>query len=194
MDSILTYENLIEHIREIDDPNEQIIAFVYAPYNENKIAEVVNQFYDFWNIKFDDSILHLYWLGYINAADNKLNRWKVDSHANDCLYYDIKVFNSLINELNKKWKFKYKGDFEIILVKYKQGRIFFNDQIRIDLENNFASVKDIKNIFYSIHEVINEYKTFYALKKEIKNKAGIQRLKKVKIGNLLELLSYSLKV
>lgn len=188
MQNIFTYENLIEEIDKIDATKEQIIAFVYAPYNEERISKIIDQFYDWWNIKFEDSILHFFWLGYIEATDKKALRWKVKSHANDNTYYDMRIFNNLIKDLNNHWKFKYKDCFEIILIRRYKNHNYFNKQIRVDLEKVFSTTDDIKNIMIQMNEVVNEYKTFLALRIELKNRKMVKKLVKVPIDLFVQLV------
>lgn len=188
MQNIFTYENMIEKIDKIDATKEQIIAFVYAPYNEERISKIIDQFYDWWNIKFEDSILHFFWLGYIEASDEKALRWKVKSHAKGNIYYDMKIFSNLANDLNKHWKFKYRDRFEIILIRRYKNHNYFNKQIRVDLEKVFSATDDIKNIMIQMNEVINEYKTFLALRVELKNRKMVKKLVKVPIDLFLQLV------
>ncbi|MFV0394067.1 MAG: hypothetical protein ACK5LC_06690, partial [Coprobacillaceae bacterium] len=179
MRNIFTYPNLINNIEEIDSKKEQIIAFVFAPYHEKRVAEIVDQFYDYWNIKFDDSILHFFWLGYVLEVEQKPGRWLVDSHCYEKMYYDIKIFNDLVKQLNTKWKFTYKDKFEIVLVKCVNSKIDFKNTIRIDLEDCFTDIKEIKKVMCVVNDVVNEYKTFFALKQSIKNMKGLKRLRKI---------------
>lgn len=187
MRNIFTYMNLVEEIESMDSTKEKVIAFVFAPYHEKRVQEIVDQFYDYWNVKFEDSMVHFYWLGYIREAQKEKGRRLIESHLYETVHYDIKVFNQLSQELNTNWNFKYKDTFEIVLVKCKNSNIDFKDTIRIDLENNFSEMKEIKEVIVTINDVMNEYKSFYALKQAIKSMKGLKRLRKIDVMSLIQL-------
>lgn len=187
MKNILTYQNLLEDIEKINSEKEQIIAFVYAPYNEERIVKIIDQFYDWWNIIFEDSILHFYWLGYISASESKSHRWKVNTHNEKNVYFDMKIFHELESQLNKNWNYKYHDHFEIILIRKYKNHTYFKKKIRLDLENVFHTTTDIKDIMRQINNIVNEYQTFSALEIEIKNRKKVKRLVKVPIELLFEI-------
>jgi len=192
MENILTYENLIENIETIDSQQEQIIAFICAPYYDERIQKVVNQFYDAWNIRFEESLLHLYWIGYIHSYNQKPERGRI--FIDDSLCFDTKIFHTLINELDKKWGFHYADHFEINLFQCLNHKINFKDHIRIELEDKLNTPTELKDTIHIIDSVLRKYQTFYVSKKEIKRIMHVKRLRKVDLDTLLKLLNIRDKV
>lgn len=184
-----TYQNLIGHIKHLDSSKEHMIILMLAPYNEKRVKDVVDQYYDYWNIKYTTDTIHFYWLGYILADQEKRFRLKVKED----LYFDIHIFNDIIQDLNKKWSFQYRDKFEMIIVKYKNNKLDFKDHIRIDLEKIYE-LSQLKELIAYIYQICEEYKSFYSLKIAIKQKLGRKRLRKIDAEILLQIFNMILTV
>lgn len=182
-ENIYSFNDFIRHIETLDCSKEQVVIFMLAPYNENKIKEIVDQYYDYWNIRYDRDRLHFYWIGYILASSSKRMRLNVF----DDLYFDLKVYNDLIQELNKHWTFHYRDQFEMVIVRTYKQTVDFKNHIRVDLED-MKDLSQLKDMMAYVHEIFEEYQSFYSLKVAIKQKLGLQRLRKIKWDNLLQTL------
>ena len=188
MESILTYNNLIEKFKEIDSTNEQVIAIVLAPYNLSKVAKIIDQIYDAYDFHCENGYIHICWIGYIRSYNMNRYRWKVNQHYDNNLCFDLKIFNEIVNNLNQEWTFEYKNRFEIVLVKLYKNKIYFNEHIRIDFDKEFSNSYEMIDFILSINQAMNQFKTFKSLKLEIKSSRNLKRLKKIKLSDLLEFL------
>ena len=188
MQQILTYDNLIEKIKEIDSKNEQVIAFVLAPYNLKDVSQIIDQIYDAYDFHCEDSRIHLYWIGYMKSYDINRFRWKVNRHYDNNLCFDLRIFDDITKKLNQKWCFEYKNRFEIVFVKLHKNKIYFNKHIRIDFDKEFSNSYEMIDFIISINQAMNTFKTFESFKLEIKSRRNLKRLKKIKFTDLVELL------
>lgn len=188
MINIFTYQNLIEEINKNTKKKEQIIGFVYAPYNQTKIAKIVDQFYDWWQLN-NSEILQFFWLGYYEGEKMHSEYcFRVNSHKSSLVHFNLQLFETLRKEVNKHWNYTYNEHFEIVFVRKYENKIDFKKKIRIDFDKYFNSVDDTRDIFAQIRNVVEEYKTFSALEKEIKNRKCLKRLRIVSFETLISLI------
>ena len=63
------------------------------------------------------------------------------------MYYDRKAFISIKNEFNQIFKKPYQDKLQLILVNYYDGKLRFDESIKIDLEenldSNFATIREL---------------------------------------------------
>lgn len=94
MINIFTYQNLIEEINKNTTKKEQIIGFVYAPYNQIKIAKIVDQFYDWWQLN-NSEMLQFFWLGYYEGEKMDSDYcFRMNSHKSSVVYFNLQLFET----------------------------------------------------------------------------------------------------
>ena len=163
----------------------RIVGIMLARYDLPLTQSIIDSCYLYWHHN-TNKVLDFFWAGYgaflcpDEQTSNKIIL-KFDGN-NNCAYYDRIAFISIKNEFNNIFKDKYQDKVQLILVNYYDGKLRFNESIKIDLEENLdpnlATIRElvefITNECASTHDVAKLARTLTSerikgyVKKQIK--------------------------
>lgn len=163
----LSFERLNDKVSEKYDFDEKrIVGIMLARYDLPIAQSIIDNCYLYWHHN-TGKIIDIFWAGYgeylcpddesgckiiLKFPDNKTR-----------VYYDLTAFISIKNEFNQIFKKPYQDTLQLILVNYYDGKLHFNESIKIDLEtnldSNFANIRQlmefITNECRETHNVAN---------------------------------------
>ena len=77
------------------------------------------------------------------------------------MYFDLESFVEIKDQFNSIFKSTYSDHLQLILVNYRDGKLHFNESLKIDLEenldSNYAKIREIMEFVtlecWSVHQV-----------------------------------------
>lgn len=151
MESALNIQKLNARISQKYDYDERrIVGIMLARYDLPITQSIIDSCYLYWHDN-TGKIIDFFWAGYGEyLCPDDQNRAKIilKFDGNDTrVYYDRKAFISIKNEFNQVFKKPYQDKLQLILVNYYDGRLRFDESIKIDLEDNldsnFATIREL---------------------------------------------------
>ncbi|MBQ8496379.1 MAG: hypothetical protein IJ489_02860 [Clostridia bacterium] len=128
----------------------RIVGIMLARYDLPLTQAIIDSCYLYWHYNTDKT-LDIFWAGYgkylcPDEASNDKIILKFDGNQNN-VYYDRRAFISIKNEFNNIFKKPYQDKIELVLVNYRDGKLRFNESMKIDLEENldpnFATIREL---------------------------------------------------
>ncbi|BCJ96569.1 hypothetical protein acsn021_41380 [Anaerocolumna cellulosilytica] len=147
----LSFDELSRRLSERYEYGERrIIGLMLARYDIPIINEIISSCYQYWH-KNSGRDFDLFWAGYgeyLWPDKSSPTQFAVNFHGNSTgVYFDLDAFISCKTELNQHKKLIYKDKFELILLNFYDGKIHFDEHVRIDLEKNldehYASIREV---------------------------------------------------
>lgn len=147
----LTLEKLLQEVeRRYDRDEQRVVGIMMARYDVRVTQEVVEQCYQYWNInsrKFFD----IYWAGYGEylCVDDQSPTKMILKYGGNLhrAYFDLEAFIDIKEKFNECFNSTYEDKIQLILVNYRDGRLHFNESLKIDLEENldanYAKIREI---------------------------------------------------
>ena len=161
----LSLNELQNKIRERYDHDEQrVVGIMLARYDIGITTEIVDQCYQYWNLnsrKFFD----VFWAGYgayLSPSDESATKTILKFRGNEKrAYFDLEAFIEIKDQFNSVFKSPYRDRLQLILVNYRDGKLHFNESLKIDLEENldpnYAKIREIMEFAtwecHSAHQV-----------------------------------------
>ena len=161
----LSLNELQNKIRERYDHDEQrVVGIMLARYDIGITTEIVDQCYQYWNLnsrKFFD----VFWAGYgayLSPSDESATKTILKFRGNEKrAYFDLEAFIEIKDQFNSVFKSPYRDRLQLILVNYRDGKLHFNESLKIDLEENldpnYAKIREIMEFVtwecHSAHQV-----------------------------------------
>lgn len=105
-----------------------------ALYTDEKVKSIISQQYDFWHY-YTGSRLNMYWLGYgaYYFPDLPGQHLVTGVTCEPSVYFDANIFVTEIAKIQKKIKFKYKGQIGILISNYKKRKLHLEESAFINL-------------------------------------------------------------
>ncbi len=147
----LSLNELRNKIQELYDHDEQrIVGIMLARYDIGITKEIVDQCYQYWNLN-SKKYLDVFWAGYgayLSPSDESATKTILKFNGNEKrAYFDLEAFIEIKDQFNSVFKSPYRDRLQLILVNYRDGKLHFNESLKIDLEenldSNYAKIRDI---------------------------------------------------
>jgi hypothetical protein len=146
------------------DTNSHVIGILIANPNKTFVKdEILN------NIEYADTRSGLYidffFAGYSSSDTHDEQQIIIKAPNGKKWYFNFKIFNDFINQLEKISKWKYSGETEFLLLEFKQNELHFDKVISIWLdkavkEGNIYSASSLFEDIYRIARARNETNKF----------------------------------
>lgn len=125
-----------------DYDEKRIVGIILARYDLPLTQSIVDSCYSYWHYNTSKTI-DFFWAGYgeyLCPDEESSNKIILKFDGNDTrVYYDRRAFISIKNEFNQIFKQPYQDRLQLILVNYYDGKLRFDESIKIDLEENLDS-------------------------------------------------------
>ncbi|MBE6789898.1 MAG: hypothetical protein E7535_01750 [Ruminococcaceae bacterium] len=151
MEEALSLERLKQKVSQKYDYDEKrIVGIIFARYDLPLTQEIINSCYSYWHMNTGKTI-NIFWAGYgkyihPDAENEDKIILKFAGNENN-VYYDRSAFVSIKKEFNRIYKNAYQDRLQLILVNYYDGKLHFDESIKIDLEDNldpnFATIREL---------------------------------------------------
>lgn len=151
MEEALSLERLKQKVSQKYDYDEKrIVGIIFARYDLPLTQEIINSCYSYWHLNTGKTI-NIFWAGYgkyihPDAENEDKIILKFAGNKNN-VYYDRSAFVSIKKEFNRIYKNAYQDRLQLILVNYYDGKLHFDESIKIDLEDNldpnFATIREL---------------------------------------------------
>ncbi len=174
MESALNIQKLNTKISQKYDYDERrIVGIMLARYDLPIAQSIIDSCYLYWHENTND-IVDFFWAGYgeyLCPTDETGNKIILKFNGNDTrVYYDRRAFISIKNEFNRIFKKPYQDKLQLILVNYYDGKLRFDEAIKIDLEenldSNFATIRELVEfitnectVLYDVADLARKLKT-----------------------------------
>lgn len=151
MEEALSLERLKQKVSQKYDYDEKrIVGIIFARYDLPLTQEIINSCYSYWHMNTGKTI-NIFWAGYgkyihPDAENEDKIILKFAGNENN-VYYDRSAFVSIKREFNRIYQNAYQDRLQLILVNYYDGKLHFDESIKIDLEDNldpnFATIREL---------------------------------------------------
>lgn len=161
----LSLNELQNKIRERYDHDEQrVVGIMLARYDIGITTEIVDQCYQYWNLN-SKKYFDVFWAGYgayLSPSDESATKTILKFRGNEKrAYFDLEAFIEIKDQFNSVFKSPYRDRLQLILVNYRDGKLHFNESLKIDLEENldpnYAKIREIMEFVtwecHSAHQV-----------------------------------------
>ena len=161
----LSLNELRNKIQERYDYDEQrVVGIMLARYDIGITKEIVDQCYQYWNLN-SRKYFDVFWAGYgayQSPYDESATKTILKFRGNKKrAYFDLEAFIEIKDQFNSVFKSPYRDRLQIILVNYRDGKLHFNESLKIDLEENldanYAKIREIMELViwecHSAHQV-----------------------------------------
>ena len=161
----LSLNELQNKIRERYDHDEQrVVGIMLARYDIGITTEIVDQCYQYWNLN-SKKCFDVFWAGYgayLSPSDESATKTILKFRGNEKrAYFDLEAFIEIKDQFNSVFKSPYRDRLQLILVNYRDGKLHFNESLKIDLEENldpnYAKIREIMEFVtwecHSAHQV-----------------------------------------
>ncbi len=175
MEEALTLEKLNRKIsNKYEYDEKRIVGIIMARYDLKLTQSIIDGCYLYWH-ENTGKVLDFFWAGYgkyLCPDDENKDKIILKFDGNDNrVYYDRKAFISIKNEFNNIFKKAYQDKVQLILVNYKNGKLRFDESIKIDLEENFdENFSNIRELVEFITDESTRCHDVLELAKMLKNK------------------------
>ncbi|NLZ76102.1 MAG: hypothetical protein GX914_06320 [Erysipelotrichia bacterium] len=152
MISALTFKELNKKIQKRYDYGEQrVVGIILARYDIDVTKRMIEQCYNYWHLN-SKKYFDIFWAGYGEyLAPNEESSTKIIlkylENKNNA-YFDLKAFIEFKEQFNMHFKkTPYEDRIVLALINYRNGKLHFDESIKIDLEenidNNYAKIRKI---------------------------------------------------
>lgn len=147
----LSLNELQNKIRERYDYDERrIVGIMLARYSIGISKEILNQCYQYWNLNSRE-YFDVFWAGYgayLSPSEESATKTILKYPGNEKrTYFDLEAFIGIKEQFNDIFKTPYRDHLQLILVNYHDGKLHFDESLKIDLEENvdpnYAKIRDI---------------------------------------------------
>lgn len=166
----LTLEKLNKKIEKRYAYDEKrVVGIMMARYDLNLTKAIVEQNYQYWH-RNTRKYIDVFWAGYgayLPPNDETSTKTILNFSGNtQRVYFDLDAFIDIKEEINKHYKKPYEDKLQLILLNYRDGKLWFEESMIIDLEENLdANYAKIRKIMEFVtrecrreHEVAPIYK------------------------------------
>ncbi|WP_026881737.1 hypothetical protein [Clostridium akagii] len=177
-------------INEIYDFGERrIVGIIFARYNISLVKNVIDECYQYWN-RNSEKGFDILWPGYgeylpidMESDDKKILEFSGNINR---VYFDLDKFISSKKEMNLMKKVTYHDKFELLLANYHDGHIYYNENIRIDLEKNLDNhYASIRTIMEFITEESRSRSDVGSLRRKMIKEDAIKEIKGIKFSKII---------
>lgn len=161
----LSLNELQNRIRERYDYDEQcVVGIILARYDIRITKEIVDQCYQYWNLN-SRKYFDVFWAGYgayLSPSEETATKTILKYRGNEKrAYFDLEAFVEIKDQFNSIFKSSYSDHLQLILVNYRDGKLHFNESLKIDLEenldSNYAKIREVMEFVTSecrsVHQV-----------------------------------------
>ena len=147
----LTLHALQSEIQERYEHDEQrVVGIMLARYDIGVTSEIVEQCYQYWHLN-SRKYLDIFWAGYgayLSSSDESPTKIVLNYRGNkNRAYFDLEAFIEIKEQFHQAFKMPYKDRLQLILVNYRDGKLHFDESLKIDLEENldpnYAKIREI---------------------------------------------------
>lgn len=121
--------------RRYDHGEKRIVGIMLARYDIKAVQHIMDESLLYWDYKTNRAF-DIFWCAYGEYAVPKgtIAVKGIDHFA----HFDISKFISCVKELDDLVAGSYNDHIQLLLVNYYDGRLHYNESVRIDLEKNFG--------------------------------------------------------
>ena len=146
----LDIKALKRKLSKYDYDEQRIVGIILARYDLPFVQAIVDSCYLYWHHNTGRH-LDIFWAGYGEyLCPNEETATKIIlkfPNNKTRIYYDTLAFISIKNEFNQIFKNNYLDQMQLILVNYHNGKLNFEESMKIDLEENldtnFATIRTL---------------------------------------------------
>ena len=147
----LTLKELENKIQNRYDYDEQrIVGIMLARYDIGITKEIIEQCYQYWHLN-SRKYFDVFWAGYgayLSPVEESSTKMILRYQGNkNRVYFDLEAFIEIKDQFNDTFKSSYKDCLQFILVNYRDGKLHYDESLKIDLEenldSNFAKIREI---------------------------------------------------
>lgn len=147
----LTLNGLLEQVKERYDHDEhRVVGIMMARYSIGVAKDIIEQNYPYWHRNTEKSF-DVFWAGYgayLSPADESPTKTILNFPDNtERVYFDLAAFIEIKKQFTNYLGFSYEDKLQLILVNYHDGKLCFNESLKIDLEknldDNYAKIREI---------------------------------------------------
>ena len=147
----LTLTRLHEEVRERYAHDEQcVVGIMMARYDLGVTKDIVEQNYQYWH-RNTRKYFDVFWAGYVAYLppnDETSTKTILNFSGNtQRVYFDLDAFIEIKDQFNNHFSTPYEDKLQLILVNYHDGQLWFNESLKIDLEENldanYAKIREI---------------------------------------------------
>lgn len=163
----LSLNELQVKVQERYDYDEQrVVGIMLARYDIGITKEIVDQCYQYWNLN-TRKYFDVFWAGYgayLSPNDESTTRTILQFSGNKRrVYFDLEAFIEIKDQFNSVFKLPYRDRLQLILVNYRDGKLHFDESLKIDLEDNldrnYTKIRETMEFVslecHSAHEVFS---------------------------------------
>lgn len=147
----LSLNELQSKIRDRYEHDEQrVVGIMLARYDIGITKDIVDQCYQYWNLnsrKYFD-VFGAGYGAYLSPSEESVTKTMLKYKGNEKrAHFDLEAFIEIKDQFNIIFKSPYKDRLQLILVNYRDGKLHFNESVKIDLEenldSNYAKIREI---------------------------------------------------
>lgn len=151
MEEALSLEKLCERVKLRYARDEQrVVGIMLARYDLAVTKDIVEQNYPYWHSN-TGKYLDVFWAGYgaYLPQHNESPRKTILKFPGNTqnVYFDLDAFIEIKNQFNQCFKAPYRDTVQLILVNHRDGQLWFEESLKIDLEKNldtnYARIREI---------------------------------------------------
>lgn len=136
--------------KKYDYDEQRIIGIMLARYDIKITQDIIEQCYQYWHLN-TQKFFDVYWAGYgkyLSPTDESSTKTILKYPGNNNrVYFDLEAFIEIKEQFNKCFNSPYEDKIQLILVNYRNGKLHFDESIKIDLEKNldanYAKIREI---------------------------------------------------
>lgn len=147
----LRLPELCQQVRERYDHDEKrVVGIMMARYDLDITKAIVEQNYQYWH-RNTRKYIDVFWAGYgayLPPNDETSTKTILNFSGNtQRVYFDLDAFIEIKDQFNNHFSTPYEDKLQLILVNYHDGQLWFNESLKIDLEENldanYAKIREI---------------------------------------------------
>lgn len=147
----LTLTELCQQVSKRYDYGEKcVVGIMMARYDLSVTKAIIEQNYQYWH-RNTRKYIDVFWAGYgayLSPSDESPTKTILKFSGNtQRVYFDLDAFIEIKEQFNDYFSSPYEDKLQLILVNYRNGHLWFNESLKIDLEENLdANYSKIREI------------------------------------------------
>lgn len=147
----LTLNGLCEQVSKRYSKDERrVVGIMMARYNLGITKRIIDENYQYWHFNTKRDI-DVFWAGYgrfLSSSDESATKTILRFPGNtNHVYFDLDAFIEIKGQFNECFSKPYEDKLQLILVNYREGELWFDESLKIDLEENldenYSKIREI---------------------------------------------------
>lgn len=186
----LTLEKLNKKIEKRYAYDEKrVVGIMMARYDLNLTKDIVEQNYQYWD-RNTKKYVDVFWAGYgayLSPDSETPTKTILKFSGNiDRVYFDLDAFIDIKEEINKHYKKPYEDKLQLILLNYRDGKLWFEESMKMDLEENLdANYAKIRKIMEFVTRECRREHEVAPICRKLKLENFIEDIKGISISDVM---------